>query len=493
MKLALRLSLLLTLSLLSIGASCGHKPPPVTPPTPPPTPPPVVEEGRPTSSVYLTSLIRNDGTGRWTMGGKPTVLVGATPCWPTDGTGEVLRVEGRPIPYLWPLVSTEWMEHTAKKGANLYHMRPGPIGSEDTCCGLQSIGGPYLAGTPRLPNPAFWSVVHKAHHYAGKNGLVIQDSVFDGWVAKNDQSIGGDMHMPFPPQDASTPFSLPINPSVRRWVFDYVHEVCNYANLMWEVGNETSLGPGWSPAWERSMFALIREAEQQTGCDGIVHVIGSNSRDFDGPYDYMVSHWPESLTGPQSGKPMMINEYNPSLNPAQFKNLLCTAKKAGQTFFYWRSDGTDARQDESLNMLAACDAPPVCPTPQPDRSKLGWSVPCKPNGVCDATPLHTKDIGYCTSIGKGIGPDGVTPNATCSIRNECPDTAGYEGMCESRVACEQFALSVPGVCTATAPLWKSDGEVVLEDAFGFRARCNGCTWLKACNCDGSNCGDAVLR
>jgi len=107
--------------------------------------------------------------------------------------------------------------------------------------------------------------------------------------------------------------------------------------------------------------------------------------------------------------------------------------------------------------------------------------------VCDATPLNTRDISYCASIGMPYQPDGVTPRGACPMRNECPDTPGFEGMCESRLVCEQYALEAP------APLWRSDGEVVLEDQYGFRARCNGCTWLEACNGPGTRCERVTLQ
>jgi hypothetical protein len=460
----------------------GHTDKPVV--VPPPS------EGRPTSPMYLPP-VRSEG-GRWVRDGQPLNLVGAIPCWPTDGTGEKLIVDGQQIPYLWPLVSTEWIDHVRGKGANAVHLRAGPIGTSDTIAEMQVIGGPYTADGSDW-NPKWWALLHRIIRHAGEAGFVAEIDGLDGWVVKN--TIAGSWHMPFPAPDVYTAMQLPINPSVRKWIFKLVYETCLYGHATYQVGNETGVsGVGWSAEWERAMYALFREAEKQPGCDDqVVHMVGSNSSDVDGPYDYLVSHWTNGATGPIAGRPTEVNEYNPSLTPGQFMSLHCAAKRAGQSFWYWRSDGSDSRQDETLDLLkAGCDVPAECPAPQPNRENLAFNVACKPNGVCDATPLSTRDVGYCASIGMPYQPDGVTPRGACPMRNECPDTPGFEGMCESRLVCEQYALSVPGVCNATAPLWRSDGEVVLEDQYGFRARCNGCTWLEACNCDGSRCERGVF-
>jgi hypothetical protein len=446
-------------------------------------PPPVVETGRPTAPLYLPP-VRGEA-GRWTRGGAPLDLTGAIPCWPTDGTGEVLRVEGRVIPYLWPLTSTEWIDHVRTKGANAIHLRPGPIGAADVCCGLEPYGGPYLPDGSDW-NPKWWAIFHRIIRHAGEAGFVVEVDGLDGWAVKN--SIAGSFHMPFPAEDVHSALKLPINPSVRKWITKLVGETCLYGHVTYQIGNETEVsGHGWTPEWERAMYALIREAEQQVGCDGqVVHMIGSNSRDYEGPYDYFVSHWTDGATAPIAGRPTSVNEYNPALTAGQWKTLHCAARKAGQSFWYWRSDGSDALQDETLDVLkAGCDAPASCPEPRPNREALGWNITCKPNGVCDATPLNTRDVSYCEAI--GLGSLNGIPRAACPMRNECPDVPGFEGMCEDRLACEQYAMSVPGTCDALAPLWRSDGEVVLEDQYGFRARCNGCTWLEACACDGSRC------
>jgi hypothetical protein len=487
-----------------ITLTFGCPPPKPTPPpgpTPGPTPTPTpAAAARPETPVFLSCMPRNDGTGRFMVDGVPFAMIGAIPCWPTDGTGEILRVEGREIPYLWTLFSKEWVGYLKTKGANAVHARLGPSVAADQCCGLQDIGGPYLelplqkiamrarlSKTPILRgiegwNAKFWAVVHEVFTYAGEQRFVVQVGILDGWVVKH--SVWGDAHMPWPAEDVHTALMLPLNPSVRSWVFKVVYETCNYGNVIYEIGNETSLGPGWAPEWERAMFALVREAEQQEGCRQVVHMTGSNSRDFDGPYDYFSSHDAVAPTEPINGRPALVNEYNPSLAPSQFKALHCKAKQAGQTFMYWRSDGTDARQDESLAMLGQCDAPASCSAPQPDRSKLAFVIDWKVSNVYDVTPVVTKDLPYCTAI--GMGEYNGQPRASCPMRNECKGTEPENFDCENRLACEQFAMSVPGVCNATAPTFHSDGPVEPMDQWGFRVRAGG-TYLEACNCDSSIC------
>jgi len=482
---------LMGVSLACLGGgftACEYRPKPpaptVTPtpvPTPTPTPTPVVSLGRPMHAIFLELLLRSEG-GKWVRDNKPFSYVGAIPCWPpdnADGTPGPLIVDGKKIEYMWPLASEQWIDHIASKGANGIHLRPGPIGAADTIAELQAIGGPYLPDGSDW-NPKFWERFHTIIRYAGSKGVNVEIDGLDGWVVKN--SIAGSWHMPFPEEDVFTALQLPINPSVRKWIKKLTYETCLYGHKTYQIGNETGVsGHGWTPEWERAMYGLIREGEQQPGCDGeVIAMIGSNSRDYDGPYDFFVSHQAEALTAPISNRPTEVNEYNPALAPAQFKSLMCSSRRAGQSFWYWRSDGSDAWQDASLNLLkGGCGAASTCPDPKPDRAKLDFTMLVYPNGIVDATPIVTKDCEYCSAI--GMGEINGTPRCACPIRNECP---GFD--CENRLTCEQYVLSVPGVCSATAPTWHTDGTLLLVDQYGFRARTDG-TWLEACNCDSSIC------
>jgi hypothetical protein len=557
----------LALSLTFWG--CPNPPNPTPTPTPDPTPTPT-SNTRPDTPVYTEYVLRQDG-GKFTMNGQPYGLVGAIPCWPPDGTDEKLYVDGKLIPYWWSLVSPEWIDHVKAKGANAVHIRLGPTITEEACCGMESVGGPYTADNSAF-NPAYWERLHLILNHAGRAGVIVEVDILDGWVVKH--AKWGDVKMPF---DAETAFDVPFTPDTQKWYEKVIYETCNYANIIYEIGNENDLAPQWSPEYERAGQAFVRNREKGTGCNGVVHMIGSNTGDYDGPYDYFASHDPNAMLAPIKGRPIEVNEYNPHISPQTFKARLCEAQASGQSFWYWRSDGSDQVQDESLNLIKSpCDnsgcyinpgsiipgktsattaalnaakaaVGDVCGRP-PDESLNRLAVQLNAQGECavkdedrvfiqrtdgnvdeqhavaytdgcwksnaylhtfangsgaggcsnpaavpvsefssrwngqwyDATPLSTADCGYCASIGMGtIG--GVT-RCSCPIRNECPDTPGYEGKCEVRAACER--VSMGGFAT-----WKGDGDVEVNYANEnhLQARCPSCTWLKVCNADGTVC------
>ena len=562
-------------AVLTMGASCG-KPKPPQPPEPPPTPPPVEQTGRPSGPVFTNLVLRQSG-GKFT-----TPLIGAIPCWPTDGTGEVLRVDGRVIPYWWSLVSPEWVDHIKEKGANAVHVRLGPTAGPEACCGMQDVGGPYTPDGSAWNQP-YWDRLHSILRHAGEKGFAVEVDLLDGWVIKH--ALHGDVKMPWPDEDLHRAMVVPFNPSTQKWLEKVVYETCPYGNIVYQVGNENDLTPGWSETYERAVFDFVRQRENGTGCNGsIVHMVGSNTSDFGGPYDYFSTHEAGAELKPVAGRPINVNEYNPHLAPATYKARLCEAQGAGQAFWYWRSDGSDSVQDESLALIKApCGAGgcvihigeivpgmtsattpalnaakaavgDVCGKP-PDESLVRLTAQLTAQGECaikdedrvfirrtdgnadeqhavaytdgcwagnayrytfspgggacvnpsappvsefsakwngqwyDATPLRTADHPYCESIGMGtMGGPGGTPRASCPIRNECPDTPGYEGKCEARVPCER--ASMDGFAT-----WKGDGQVEVNTANANRlqARCPSCTWLKVCNADGSTCSSVTLQ
>jgi hypothetical protein len=556
-----------------MGASCGKPhPQPPTPPTP--TPPPV-ETGRPTTPVFTNLVLRQSG-GRFT-----SPFNGAIPCWPTDGTGEILKVDGRVIPYWWSLTSPEWIDHIKEKGASAVHLRLGPAAGSEACCGMQDVGGPYtMDGTDW--NQPYWDRLHSILRHAGEKGILVELDLLDGWVIKH--ALAGDVKMPWSDEDVHRAMIVPFSPATQKWLEKVVFETCPYGNLVYQVGNENDLTPGWSETYERAVFDFVRQRENGTGCNGaIVHMVGSNTVDYGGPYDYFSSHSSGAELKPIGGRPISVNEYNPHLAPATYKDRLCEAQATGQAFWYWRSDGTDSTQDESLALIKApcgaggctitigdiiqgmtsattaplnaakaavgdvCGKPPEesltrlaaqltaqgeCATKDEDRVFIRrpdgnadeqhavaytdgcWAgVPYRytfaagggscsnpsaqpvtifaaawRNGWYDATPLR-QDHDYCVSIGMGTmgGPDGQ-PRGICPIRNECPDTPGYEGKCEQRIPCEQVAMG--GFAT-----WQGDGQIEVNpgNANHLQARCPNCTWLKVCNADGSTCSEVKLQ
>jgi hypothetical protein len=393
-------------------------------------------------------------------------------------------VNGKPIPYWWSLVSPEWMDETKKVGMNAVHVRVGPGVAAELCCGMEEVGGPYAEAPPMLLrrmdrklragtewNPKYWARLQQVLHHGGRTGFTVEVDVLDGWQVKH--AVWGDVHMPWPAGDVHTGLTYPPNASVREWVRKVVYETCNHAQVIYQISNESALGPGWSVEWERAIHGLIREGEQQPGCGGVVHMIGSNSRDDGGPYDYFTTHNGSALDGPFAGRPIMTNEYNPSQTPEMFIARHCVSRP--QSFWYWRSDGSNARQDASLNALrAGCKGATGCPDPQPLPVS---TYACRWNGQWwDCTPQQ-HGCEQCAAI--GMGEFGGNIRCDCPVRNECPDTPGYEGMCDSRATCERVAMG-------GFPVWKGDAPVTVneDNENRLQARCDGCSTLTICSADG---------
>lgn len=565
---------------LSGSLACGIHTPPNPQPTPTPTPPPV-QVGRPAEPLFLELLLRSNA-GKFVMNDQPRTVAGGIPCWPTDGTDEKLIVDGKLIPYWWSLTSPEWIDHLKSKGGNAVHVRLGPAATSEMCCGMEEVGGPYTPDNSNW-NPAYWDRFHQVVRHAGEQGFTVEVDILDGWVVKH--AAWGEVKMPWPQADVEYGYNLPLSQSVKNWFQKVIYESCNYANVVFEIGNENDLAPSWSPEYEREAFSLIRALETQTGCGGVVHMVGSNTTDWGGPYDYFASHTPSFPMQPVNGRPVWVNEYNPHMTPTSFQARFCEGAAAGQAFWYWRSDGSDAVQDESLNLMkAGCSVAPGCYVPPDgpewtivpqlptttkeamDAAKAALGLPCgqdpsvtlanlatklREMGSCadkmsdsvmvkrsdglyeeqhavaytdgcwsqnpykntwqygggsggqcsnpsapevsefsckfqsgwyDCTPKRVKDQPYCESI--GMGEIGGVPRADCPIRNECPDTPGYEGLCNARIPCENAAMG--GYAS-----WQGDGviEVNTSNANHLQAKCPSCTWLKVCNAAGTVCSN----
>jgi hypothetical protein len=119
-----------------------------------------------------------------------------------------------------------------------------------------------------------------------------------------------------------------------------------------------------------------------------------------------------------------------------------------------------------------------CPNPLPDRDKLQWKLNAS-GQWWDATPTQQSACDYCASI--GMGTIGGVQRCGCPARNECPDTPGYEGMCQSRVPCEQYLIE------AKAPVFTTDGILKIDPNSEWRARQTGGTYLQVCNGPGTKC------
>lgn len=515
------------LAALIFTGACGPVPPPGPPGPPPdacagvacpegshcvdgkcivdPPPPPPPETGRP--AAPLGTAVEQRQTG----GKFKYDVVGVIPVWPPDGPDGTapssFLLDGRKIPYLWPLFSAEWADAAKAKGVTDLYVRFGPEPKSNACCGLEEVGGPLLDADPTQLNPAYWKVFHQAMRRATANGQRVLMSLGpDGWRVKhwawdhNPQMLRGapslvDRHMLKAGATVDLPWSfeenqhlmdVPLSAPVKRWIQQVAFETCNYSNMYVELSNESDLTPGWTPDWERALYYEWRHAEQQPGCGLVIHMVGSNSRDEGGPYDFMISHNPNENLESNGARPVVANEYNPALAPATVQARLCEAKANGQAFWYWRSDGDDAAFQQTMDALE-CGAPPpvgACPYPQPDRERLVINLACDEKSICDATPQNSGDFTYCSYI--GMGDYNGQPRYTCPMRNECgdgpasdvPGAINYQ--CDKRLACEQYALQ------RYAPLWFSDGAVTLLDANGFRVKVEG-TWVEACDGLGQHC------
>lgn len=455
--------------LAGAGAGCVKPKPPQ-----PPTPPPVVEQDDtkpPAEPVGYERALRNVD-GRFVVAGVRFVIRGAIPCWPPDlpdGKPGPLRAAGREIPYDWTLVSREWIDHARAKGnANAFHVRIGPYRADKLCCGLEKIGPPILRfeGDEPIFNTAFDARLVELAWYTLRNGSYLEVDPDDAWGFKH-QCNGDDVGYMLDCEPRMTPR--------REKVYaHYVGLLRNFGNVVWLLGNEADLTPTWTPAQEREKFATVRKYQAGNG-----QMIGSNSRDFDGPYDYFASHRRGAVDSPVNGRPVWVNEYNPHMSVGEFAACFNEMKDKGGACWYWRSDGDDATQEASLAVMKGGPVTDFACTlePKPDLSKLSFWIDNKSRpGYPDTTPFIRGDHDHCVAVGMGTWPDG-------SFRYDCP--LANEGD-PRRVPCEQWALK------GAHPLFRSDGEVTCADAACFRVRATG-TWLEVCDNEGQHCKRADLQ
>jgi hypothetical protein len=266
-----------------------------------------------------------------------------------------------------------------------------------------------------------------------------------------------------------------MTPQRIAFIRHYVELFERFANVVFEIGNENDLQPGWTPEFERANYALIRSSEKL-----VVHVVISNTKDYGGPYEAFASHQRGSVDSPVAGRPVIIDEYNNHMTPAEFAACYNEMKTRGGACMYWRSDGSDADQDASLAVLKSGGVVTdfACPLdPLPNLSKLDWWTDQKSRpGTIDTTPFIRGDHDHCDQVGMGTWPDG-------SWRWDCP--LANEGD-PRRIPCEQWAIG------GVHPLFHSDGEVSCVDDACFRVRTTG-TWLEVCANDGTHCKTVAVE
>jgi hypothetical protein len=447
----------LLLLVLPILLGCPKRKPPQ-----PPQPPPVVTQDDtkpPAEPVGFDNALRQEG-GRFVVAGQPFEVRGAIPCWPPDlpgGEPGPLRAAGREIPYMWTLTSAEWIDHAkAVGGANLFHVRLGPYRDDKLCCGMAAVGGPFLVDGSF--NPRFDAYLLKLVWHALRAGVYVEVDIDDAWGFKH-QCNGDDVGYALDCEPR-------ITPARRRYYEHYVGLLKNFGNVVFLLGNEADLTPTWTPAQEREKFALVR------GIEGGGHMIGSNSRDYAGPYDYFASHARGAVDSPVNGRPVWVNEYNPSLSVGEFAQCFSEMKARGGACWYWRSDGSDEVQEASL---AVMKGGPVTDygcslNPKPDLSTLDWWIDQRSRpGTIDTTPMIRGNHDHCVNV--GMSEFDRQPRFNCPLANEGDPR---------RVPCEQWAIK------GTHPLFRSDGEVSCVDVACFRVRTTG-TWLEVCDNEGQHC------
>jgi hypothetical protein len=457
------------------------KPKPPQPPQPPEQPP-TTTGGRPDHVVYPHLLLRaHEGRFVLTESHKPFEMRGAIFCWPpdhADGTPakEIRSLDGRSFPYMWTLISPELMAYAREKGsANTFIVRLGPYRRDKLCCGLERIGPPLLENGEF--NPAFDEYLLALAHDAGRHDSLLGVSLDDfGWGGKH-QCGGDDVGYALP---ACSPT---IGPERKRFIEHYVALLDPFANVFFEIGNENDLHMNWNRSFERDNYALIRATEKM-----VAHVVVSNTRDYDGPYEAMASHYRGGVDTPVNGKPVMVNEYNPRMSVGEFAQCFSEMRAAGGACFYWRSDGSDADMEQSLAVMKGGGSGPIAlgkPSngPEPPRDKASIRKEFS-RGSWDLTPV-VNDHQWCASIGMGFmgtGP-GAIPRGWCPIRNECGETgmpvsgdpASFE--CNLRAAWEAWLLQAPH------PICESDGKVTYIDS-GFRVTSDG-SWIECHDATGS--------
>jgi len=423
----------------------------------------------------------------------PFEMKGAIFCWPQDlpdGTpGKVIRsTDGRTFPYRWTLTSPELMGYAREFGVNTHVVRLGPYRRDKLCCGLEEIGPPILEDG--IYNPKFDAYLLELAHDAGRHDNLLIVSLDDsGWGGKH-QRAGDDVGYALNPNDVM---------DARRVAYlkHFVELLDGFGNVAFEIGNENDLNPTWTPDFERANYALIRATEKL-----VVHVVISNTRDYTGPYEAMASHSRGSVDSPINGKPVMVNEYNPRMSPAEFASCYTEMRARGGACLYWRSDGTDAEQDATLAVLKAGGSgglepieyplPSSGPAPPRDGALSGIRhefsrgstdlTPCVGIG-CGKGDIGGSGFAYCNSI--GMGYMGGVPRGWCPVRNECGptgkpvpgDPASFE--CDLRADWERWLLRAPH------PICTSDGAVTYIDS-GFRVATSG-TWLDCCDATGTIC------
>jgi len=410
------------------GCTSHHKPPVVVPTPPPPVVDPnaVPPKGQP---VALNLLLRPAPGGRFQMDGKPFNWFQAIQC--CGGAGAVL---GDTVNTRWPLASEEWMDYSAKMGANAFHFRLGPFYGNDAYESEWSdIGGPML--TPGGPwNGKFWDKARALAWHAAKLNAIVEVVVIDTWYCKHAASSWGDQQMPWPQSDIDA-CGVSMTPVQEAFIRKAVDEFGGFGNVIWSVDNEGNLVRGWKREWFEAVHAIIRDEEKKAG--NVVHMIGTNNPDIaDGPWDYVATHARAPLTEPIAGKPTINNERNPSLGPEQEAAYFAQAREQGLGWTLWLADLTGDKVKRIFELFrdVAKGASAGCfPAPEDDPRWAGVPTRALPDPIGAALEQAKREVGDPTPAWRTCVAGGETPIAcmfptlealSASMRNQ--------GLCAGR-------------------------------------------------------------
>lgn len=375
---------LVALAALAALVGCVQNPPPKPPP---PTPPPTVFDGM---------LLRVDGQRLAHQDGRSFDFRGAIACCNS--------LDGEPEPR-WPLTSLEWMDWArAIGGANFFHLRLGPwraVGGAEE--GWRDVGGAYAERDGRadldLWNDRFWSAVAELLVGLGERGVYAEVDVNDGWGIKHCQ--WGDVPGYHPWAAANNIQAVDecradvLTPRHEAWVRKVVDSTGRYGNVVYQVGNESALAPGWTKEREEAIIATIHDEEQKRGYRR--HLVFSQAQKpaVIPSADGCEIHTNGGVPSPDAclGKPVLVNEYNPRppLAAAAVASNYCAARAVGVYYWAWRHGQEEAFPDALARIKAGCGQDAGCrPPPERDRA---WAV------VCEARPVADVDAPSCAEMG----------------------------------------------------------------------------------------------
>lgn len=338
----------------------------------------------PGGRLHDEMLLRASG-GRFVLpDGDPITFRGAIACCSTE--------EGEANPE-WPLASAAFRQRVREVGdVNFLHIRLGPWRAEATSdAWVRELGGGYLeAGGDEVDlarwNPAFWSKVDALLAEAGDAGQWVEVDLCDGWGLKHAKL--GD----FGPEWAYHPWlrhnnvqnedwiasagnrAITAGSVFEAWVRRVVETTGRHGNVIYQLGNENGLIAGFSPDWERSMAAILRDEEARRRYGR--HLIGTQSQRaalIDDPaIDYAEFHT-NGGTVTARAKPTGVNEYNPQpplLSTAAHSHY-CAAAQGGVMYWLWRHGMSRSHWEQALALVkGGC---PGTPCPLPDFEAAGWT------------------------------------------------------------------------------------------------------------------------